>query len=109
VPDFGWSYPPGCSGPPDGPLERVCVCGCLESDHDEDTGICGSAVCGCESAGFRPAPEPPDSLLELAAEYAGGPIDGDLGFDGSSDLDDSDVDDGGVEDVEVDRLPDDDL
>jgi len=43
--DFGWSYPPGCSGPPDEP-EDCDVCGAL------DLTLCVCRVCRtCGAAG----------------------------------------------------------
>ena len=86
--NFGWSYPAGCSGPPEGPLEPVCICGHLESDHDPEAGDRCLECTVCSK--FEPAPEP--------AVEDPGPEDYDLELF-------PDVDDGGVSDVEVDRLP----
>ena len=80
---FGWSYPPGCSGPPDDPPEKPCgTCQCSESDHDVDEstgelGRCLNESCECKKF-TEPPPEPDvegDALEEqmreeaLAAEY----------------------------------------
>jgi hypothetical protein len=48
---FGWSYPPGCSGPPDeaDPPEVCPVCGADNAD-DEGNAICGEAPDFCSVA-----------------------------------------------------------
>ncbi len=46
--NFGWSYPAGCSGPPDDDYAEVCpVCGA--PNHDEETGepLCAAAPDFC--------------------------------------------------------------
>lgn len=45
---FGWSYPPGCSGPPEDRI-RQCKCGKSEEDHDVDEhdNLEGCAESGC--------------------------------------------------------------
>ncbi len=47
--DFGWSYPPGCSGPPED-HQRRCECGRFEEDHgiDENDNLLGCIETGCE-------------------------------------------------------------
>jgi hypothetical protein len=50
---FGWSYPPGCSGPPDDPPEKSCTCGHSEIEHDfqdesDRLGACLHVNCDCE-------------------------------------------------------------
>ena len=52
---FGWSYPPGCSGPPDGDDEFCLVCGksaddceCPECLHPVDCGDGNTRPCGLQ-------------------------------------------------------------
>ena len=57
---FGWSYPPGCSGPP-GEVERACACLCSEMDHEsfedsKELGQCLNEHCDCEKFTL-PTPE----------------------------------------------------
>jgi hypothetical protein len=41
---FGWSYPPGCSGPPD---DGPCICEVCNGDVDRDECICPECpTCG---------------------------------------------------------------
>lgn len=55
---FGWSYPPGCSGPPEDAPERVCVCGHYETDHEGETeppsGHCLFDGCPCLDFAMEP-------------------------------------------------------
>lgn len=61
---FGWSYPPGCSGPPEDPPEIPCeTCKHSEFDHDYDdvadvSGRCLADGCHCTKfVPMQPAPE----------------------------------------------------
>ena len=55
---FGWSYPPGCSGPPEDPPERACNCGHSEVDHEGETdppsGRCLVDGCACVDFAMEP-------------------------------------------------------
>lgn len=46
--DFGWSYPAGCSGPPDDDYAEVCPV-CAAPNHAEETGepLCAAAPDFC--------------------------------------------------------------
>lgn len=49
---FGWSYPAGCSGPPDDDEPTECVCGApnwSEAAENIDGWICGDAPGFCST------------------------------------------------------------
>ncbi len=63
---FGWSYPPGCSGPPDEPPCKICGCeaGQCQCPECPVCGTCGDPACIAEHGLVIPAeerrqPEPP--------------------------------------------------